>query len=256
MDRKEVLGLVFEFLISTTIGLITTFWISGTESFIIGLLVFFSIEMVRVRLMVENAKKISSDIRNIFNLVYSKNPITELAILFGYKGLLRLSEDQFYVPREESWEFWRQCLLRTEIQWSVISYSLPEEGWTLAWNDFGLALQKEKIASNCRIERIFLIEDKKEVGKLKKVMDQQSEIGIDVRYISRAEINNDRINELSRRLKTLDFAIVDGAWLFLSELDENRRVNSVGATNNPEKVSIAKDLFKEIYHLATTIDSE
>lgn len=254
MKNIKLWGLGLEIAIAIVIGLVTTYWVSGVESFIIGLIVFFCIELVRIRIMTEETFKKSSNISSLLALMQPVNPVAELTILFGLKNLAQLNEHTISVTREKSWEFWRQCVLRAKMRWAVISYSVPEEGWALAWNNAGLALQAERVSNGCRIERVFLVESEKEITELKEVMHQQAAIGIEVKYIFRKSLKSPRIEELAKKIGTLDFAIVDGSWVFLSDLDKNRKVVSVGASIDADVIKSASDLFEEIFFLANSVE--
>lgn len=256
MFKSKFWTLGLETTISIAIGLITTFWVSGTESFLIGLVVFFCIEMVRVRFMAEHSAEISSKIEGLLELLQQPNPVSELALLFGLRNALQLTGSSVLVNRDKAWEFWRECMLRSKIKWSVISYSIPDEGWLLAWNNAALVLQAERIASGCQIERIFLIETENEISQLQQVMQKQIEIGVKVSYALRKNVSTERVKELSKITGTLDFAVVDGTWIFFSNLDKSRKIISVGATKDSEIVKSANTVFDEISFMAKKIENK
>mgnify|MGYP006300579019 CR=1 FL=1 len=254
MFKSKFWTLGLETTISIVIGLITTYWVSGTESFLIGLIVFFCIEMVRVRFMAEQSEEVASKIEGLLELLQQPNPVSELALLFGLRNALQLTGSSILVNRDKAWEFWRECMLRTKIKWSVISYSVPDEGWLLAWNNAVLVLQSERIASGCQIERVFLVETENEVSQLQQVMQKQIDIGIKVSYALKKDVSTERVKELLKITGTMDFAVIDGSWLFFSNLDKSRKVVSVGAARDPEVVKCANTLFEEISFMATNFE--
>jgi len=65
----------------------------------------------------------------------------------------------------------------------------------------------------------------------------------------------ERVKELFKITGTLDFAVVDGTWVFFSNLDKSRRVVSVGATKDPEVVKSANTLFDEINFTAKKVEN-
>jgi hypothetical protein len=177
------------------LGLITTYWVSGIDSFIIGMAAFFCVEMVRVRFMAEHSAEVSSRIEAFLKLFQQTTPISELAFLFGFRYPLQLTSDSILCNRENAWEFWRQCMLRSKTKWQVISYSIPDDGWSMTWNDASLALQVERISNGCNIERIFIIENESELNYVESVMQRQVNIGVKVGYAFKTDILTSRVKD-------------------------------------------------------------
>ncbi|MHC1784116.1 MAG: hypothetical protein AB9891_15410 [Anaerolineaceae bacterium] len=52
----------------------------------------------------------------------------------------------------------------------------------------GHAAQDERIRAGAAIKRVFIVDDEKEYGRLKRLMDDQKSIGIEVRWLLKQNI--------------------------------------------------------------------
>jgi hypothetical protein len=256
MNDKKLLELGFELVVSVALGLVTTFWVSGSEAFLIGLGAFFCIEIVRMRSAVEKSSSIADRVTRWLELLRPNDSVAELAMLYGLKKITQLSVDSVYVDRSLAWHFWRQCMLRATTRWAVLNYSIPDEGWTLAWGDAALALQQERVSNGCRVQRVFIVESEEELEDLQRIMSRQATIGVEVAYLFKKDLFTlPKARELAEAIGTLDFAVVDNSWTFISNLDSRRRVIRVGATSDSSTLTQAIALFDETMRLATKVDN-
>jgi len=245
--NKEVVIVTFDVVIAITIGAITSYWISGSTSLLIGAISFFSIELIRFKLSTEKILEQYNLINSLINLLKPHDKVSELALLYGLRNLSKPTLESVWVPKDYVRDFWKDCVARAENKFSIISYVSPDELWNLkGWKEFLLTVQEERIKNDCKIERIFCIDSKSEKEMLKDVMLSQQKIGIEVGYVLKDELlSNKVVNEYYPDIRTLDIATIDDSWVLRTHLDNNRNIISASTTRDKEILRKVQFVFWE-----------
>ncbi|MEN3042838.1 MAG: hypothetical protein ABDH59_06010, partial [Fervidobacterium sp.] len=137
--------------------------------------------------------------------------------------------------------------------WSVLSYTDPLQTWNSGYMiNIGKAVQQEKIqADSCTIERIFVLDDAGEEEKLKNRFEEQKNIGVIVKKILKKKVleiieRDSEFKRLVKRYNTLDIAVADDEWVYMTLLDVTRKVNGAMATKDKDTLTMCKRLFLEV----------
>ncbi len=244
--------IIIDVVIAIAIGVITSFWTSGSTSLLIGTISFFSIELIRLKLSTEKILEQHNLINSLINLLKPHDKVSELALLYGLRNLSKLTPESVLVSKDDTWDFWKDCVGRAENKFSIISYTSPDETWNLkGWKEFSLAVQEERIKNDCKIERIFCIDSESEKEMLKDVMLSQQKIGIEVGYVLKEKLlSNKVVNEYCRDIGTLDVAIIDDFWVMKAHLDNNRNFIGASATRDKEILRKVSFVFREAKKIA------
>jgi len=244
-----------EFIVSVAIGIVSNFLVNSKEiAFLIGIGVFFCIELIRIRIStVEN----QHNIEKVSAIVQSLSPadsFSELAVLYGLRFSSQLARGTIKVSKEQIWDFWRDCVSKTSARWSVITNTKAKDTWDLGWGaTTALAIQKERIENGCAIERVFVIDSDDELNEIRSTMEQQQGIGISVSYVlARELLKNQNAKNAFNQLGTLDVGICDGLWVYRTHLDKRRNMLSASATRDQNTLRDAEFLIRE----ATRISRE
>ncbi|BAZ40817.1 hypothetical protein NIES4101_67780 [Calothrix sp. NIES-4101] len=111
--------------------------------------------------------------------------------------------------------------------------------------------QKKAIERGCKIERIFIYKDEKELQQYDKVIEEQKKIGIFVKVISLNNYDNGEQRYLSEIIGCSDFAIIDGEYVYITVTDNSfSRTKYIELTNNKERLRAAKALFNSVSSIA------
>jgi len=162
--------------------------------------------------------------------------MSELSLLYGFKNYSKISDKYIWVPKDVVWDFWKDCISRTEHKFTILSYASNEETWHLhGWREFALAIQEERLKNGCRIERLFCLETNKEKDELNNEMMIQKNIGIDVGYFLKKNLlNNKLVKKYSHEIGTLDVALIDDSWVMRGHLDNKRSFTGASASRDEE----------------------
>lgn len=142
---------------------------------------------------------------------------------------------------------------RANQSWKAVSYVHGTDTWFMAWANWAVAIQTERLVSQCRIERLFIFDSHDERTKFENPMQEQCRAGVDVRWLMKAETDvlPQRDTWLGR-IGSLDYALIDGVWVYVTHLDAERRIAGATATRTATACEAARELFGELWQLAGT----
>jgi hypothetical protein len=167
-----------------------------------------------------------------------------LAKLFKYSNVTFSKEK---VPVYWMELFW---IIRNSL--SASSYIKPSEGYDQSYTEIGLEIQKVLIkAKECSIRRVFILDDEDEKQQMNNIMLKHKNAGIKVRYIFRKDINDKSMLKLwARKLESLDFGIVDSAFVSLIILNKEREIKYAKLEFNKEKLAEYKRFYNNLFEEA------
>jgi uncharacterized membrane protein YeaQ/YmgE (transglycosylase-associated protein family) len=127
--------------------------------------------------------------------------------------------------REQIPNVWIELLWQMESRYCGVSYSDPDLWWSQAFTKLASEIQKTKIIVNkADIRRVFIYKDEAEKERLQDIMREQYQSGIKVKYISQKSIeDNYLLKQLSGKIETFDFALIDAKIAWLVIVDKNRK---------------------------------
>jgi hypothetical protein len=220
--------------------------------FLSGVGALIAIEAIRTILLVEKVYKQYEAVSSLLVELRAPDKFSELLLLYGLKDLGNLSRFFISVGKDEVRNFWRDCIARASIKWSVLTYARPDETWGLtSWGEEALAIQRERIVSGCTIERVFIVEDEDEKNKLYEIMKRHSLQGINVFWLLKSDLlANETAAAYCNEIGTLDFAVVDDSWVYRTLFDRQRTIVGANATKSEEMCKKAAWLIRQAQGLA------
>jgi uncharacterized membrane protein YeaQ/YmgE (transglycosylase-associated protein family) len=153
--------------------------------------------------------------------------------------------------REQIPNVWIELLWQMENKYCGVSYSDPDLWWSQAFSKLASEIQKTKIIVNkADIRRVFIFQDDAEKKRLQDIMREQYLAGIKVKYISKKSIeDNYLLKQLSGKIETFDFALIDAKIAWLVIIDKNRKIKEgkalIDATLTADYQSFFDHLFAE-----------
>lgn len=116
---------------------------------------------------------------------------------------------------------------------------------------YGNAIQKERLLSGCKITRIFLVDSLEEKETIENTMIEQSKIEIDVSWLLKDKLlQNQAAKKAFETIKSLDVAVVDNSWVYMTYLNEDRKMTGALATRDKNVLKNAIVLVDEAIELA------
>lgn len=250
--------ITLELLVAAVVGGVSAIWTtSNSTSFLVGLVTFFLLEQLNVLFVTARIERLLQQNSALLQEIIGGGPISELRLLFGFKPYARLISNGVELQQTDYLShFWHACMSQTQTSWLAVSYTSLQESWRTAWAErSALALQEERIRNGARIARVFVVDDEQEREALQPHADRLREIGANVRWIlRRALVDERRLSAAFEQLGTSDFALVDGRWCLLLDLDRNRRPRAARALEDGGSTLVARQLFDEIFEKAHTFD--
>ncbi|PHN03445.1 hypothetical protein [Flavilitoribacter nigricans] len=203
--------------------------------------------VVRLILVTEENREISERVYYLLKSINVEDNFNELAIILGLKSMAKYQGDQIEVSREDVLIFWYESVSRVRSSLDVVTFAKPSETWELGWNKRAQGIQQERIAHDCKIERVFVLNNNDLESDYEVIFREQEEIGITVYWV-REEIlaANQLIKQYLNEIGTKDFAIVDRRWILRTFLEKrNRKISKADATKNREILRKATLVFDE-----------
>ncbi len=250
-----------EILSALVIGLISSFFVRDPYvDLTIGITSFIMFEVLRIGLKVDNMsrsvetiaeviKSLQTPIRNNLDSYFNTLLLSQLNRSFQKSEINKIR-----IPASEGHSFWLRLFPYVEASYQATTFTPYSEGWERGFSDKSMLLHKEKIANGVHITRIFIVKDPTEFQELKRVMQSQKEIGIQVRYIELATLN--QLSVTSQNIKkfgTFDYAILDNTHVFKVYLDRNRKWTELELSNDINDLALAKDIYDDIWTEAQMI---
>jgi hypothetical protein len=227
MDKKgEFISKAVEIAAGVIVGYVTYIVsapasdLAGLFGIVIGLLTTLVVsQLVESYRHAQDIGKIGSDLALLMAKIGEKHQDTsDLAQVLRY-GVTT-------IPRDKMPEALIQLTWKIENKMLATAYVHPDEGWGRAYGQLYGEIQRSKIkVSKAHIRRVFIVDSKEEIEKLRSIMYEQKKAGIKVRYILKSKIENTPMIKTSAdRLETLDFDVVDSKYVWLTFLDKNRKI--------------------------------
>lgn len=224
--RSEFISKAIEIAAGVIVGYVTYLVsasasdLAGLFGIVIGLLTTLVVaQLVESYRHAQDIGKINSDLVLLMEKIGERHQDTsDLAQVLRY-GVTT-------IPRDKVPEALIQLTWKIESRMLAANYIHPDEGWGRAFGQLYGEIQRSKIkVSKAHIRRVFIVDGKEEIEKLRSVMSKQKDAGIKVRYILKSKIENTpMIKTGADRLKTLDFDVVDSKYVWLTSLDKDRRI--------------------------------
>jgi len=240
--------------IALVVGVVSSFWATGPVAFLIGTAAFLAGEMVRFNVWATRINDQYQRIAVIVDALKTQDNFSDLLLLYGLRQCGRVQKATVGVGRDDVWNFWRDCIARANGRWSVVTYAAASETWLLAWRQQALAIQKERLMNDCKIERVFVVDSEAEWTSLKDVVKEQMEAGIAVSWVLKEKVSRHTMaSQAAARLRTMDVAVVDDSWVYETYLDTARALTGASASKDPSVVNDAKVFVREVRGLATSV---
>jgi len=221
-------------------------WIPGT-------VLFFALEVVRLNWAMARIKESYAILSNVLEALRGTGTdnFRRVLLLYGLNPIGDVWKSTVSVGKPQVLDFWRDCIEATKLRWSSVSYATGQDVWERSWSDHALAIQSERIKAGCDILRVFIVENHDEQERLRKIMDEQTKVGITVHCVLAADVKKSkRIMEPLQKVGSWDVALVDDAWVFITQLDKQRAVRGVLATRDASLVEYVRQYVSEVKELA------
>ncbi len=241
--------LIIEVAAAVIAGLLTSYWISGQFAFLVGLMTLILLEMFHLRHNTASVNTTLCRISSVMEGMIGDGAFSEIRLLYGLCATSHADHHLVSVPRDKILRFWRDCIGRAEAHWFVTTYTLADETWSLGWGqESSFAIQSERLASQCKITRVFVVDSDDERDDLFEIMQRQSRIDVDVKWILKEDlVGNKMVREALKELGTMEVAVIDGKWIYRTYLDPKRRMKGASASDDPELIKKAIFLVNEAY---------
>jgi hypothetical protein len=251
-QQSAVRNFVIDFFIAIIIGWLTTYKLSGDVAFVVGILVFIAVQLVRLHLGTSALDKKTETMLSYISAIDQSDLFAELRLLYNFRHVGTLSEHAIQVDPHNILTLWRDTVTRINSTWVAIQYAKPGDTWDLGWGkSSGHFVQEERIKSGCKIERIILFDDPEDRTAWEKVKAIQDSIGVHVLFSDRKELlGNQTVANRIHVLKTLDVAVADSRWVFLIYLDKSRKALGARLTNDDKILEAARFLINEARSVA------
>lgn len=182
----------------------------------------------------------------------------DLAFKYATRKINSMTDDKTFEVNDlqQGIDVWLDCILIAQ-SWRAISYT---KSWLNGNNrgDRASKYQKFHLDLGNTIQRVFVFREQEEYDFLLPIMTEQRDMGIDVRYAWKKDL--DEAAERSGLLRKMkEFSIYDFAVQennnFVSEfiLDQNRKITGTRVSISPERADIAHRIFNAAISVAKKI---
>ena len=145
--------------------------------------------------------------------------------------------------------------LYLKVLWAIdtsyhTTFVASQQQATFGHNAMALEIQRSKVVVNgADIKRLFICRDINEMNDLRELMLEQIDVGIKVRYILRETVQNHQIlREWQKKVKDLDFAIIDRAWVLFTDVDSRTyRIKGARLSAANEQRSELEDFYSALW---------
>lgn len=154
---------------------------------------------------------LESQIRSYRQDVHNLNSLLGGQLALGALGRTMLELGSLEVPGQEFHRFYLNVLWSIEHSY-LTTFLATDTSGEESHNRLALEIQRTKIrVSDANIRRLFIFMDDAQRDSHRRMMQRQTEAGIDVKYIYDRSLTDERaLRDWARRLGCTDFSIVDG----------------------------------------------
>jgi hypothetical protein len=223
------LKILVDFSAAIGVGFATFFFVQDKAiSFLVGLITFFCVEMFFLSYWANSAQSRLKFLEQYFGALAPADKFSEVVLLTALRSYATFKESTLLVDKEHIYELWRDCVSRAGTSFSSVSYASPKDTWFLSWGrEAALAIQRERIESGCKIERVFIVDTSEELAQLQSTFSQQRAIGIKVFWLLNSNLRElERLETLQQQLGTCDIALVDNEWVYRTHLDKRQPIRA------------------------------
>lgn len=249
---------VIEAAVAIVTGVLTSFWLSGQYAFLVGIATLILLELFNLRYNVTCFNTTLERTAAVIKGLVNNDSFSQVRLLYGICAKSRVEPHCVRVPREDVLRFWRDCISRAEAHWFVTTYTRADETWDLGWGkESSFGVQIERLAAQCKITRVFVVDSEDERRALHETMCRQSKLGVDVRWILKDTLaKNHMVRDAWKQLETAEVAVVDGKWIYRTFFDPKRRMTGASASDDGELLKKASFVVNEAYKLGRTVPVE
>ncbi len=218
-----LLKLLIDFISAIVVGFASTYFVEDKPvSFLIGLVTFFTVELFFLSYWASKAQSRLNILEGYLSALAPADKFSEVVLLTALRSYASFRESTLVVDKEHIYELWKDCVSRARTSFSAVSHTNPRDTWLLTWgHEAALAIQRERIESGCRIERVFIVHNQDELAGLQSTFKEQKEIGIDVYWLLESDLATfERLKALQDQLETCDIGLVDNHWVYRTHLHD------------------------------------
>ena len=164
--------------------------------------------------------------------------------------------DTFVVNKSNVPRFWIQMISNTDSSWSCtdrvehVTGESSSQFWSRRLSKRGLETQGCLVKDfGVNVRRVFIFDKKEDaqIPLMKKMMEDQSSLGIGVGWVSlECILENVSLKVFQGKLHTVDFTIINNRYLFSYKM-ANRIVDSIECTSNQQLVSFVRDQYDLLF---------
>jgi len=242
-----VLGIVYS--ANIIIGYFTSWHLSGSHAFLTGLLFFFILELILIKIKVDKLLEQHELLVPLVTNFKLENRFSEIVVLYALRSFKKITKSSVTVQKEDVWDFWWDCFSRIKNSWIVISYVDNNEAWNMErGRRKTIFIQEERIKNDCHIKRVFLVDTEYEVDKICEIAKIHQKIGIEVCWCLREHLfQNESVKRSYQEIGTLDIALIDNTWVCKTLLNNRRKVTGAEASIHIRDVKNADLLISEAF---------
>lgn len=156
------------------------------------------------------------------------NRFAELKLIYGLRKFSTIvNENQIICSKDQVFTMWNDVIAESNTFYAH-NYASPAEVWgTKGWAfNIAQSVQSAKIAQGCIIKRLFILDSMDEYNQLKGLMELQKMAGIEVRWVLRKELNNQKLfKDFISEIGSQDFILADKDLVFIIFLNDNRMID-------------------------------
>lgn len=181
-----------------------------------------------------------------------------LSLLRAKEGVYTLLDSgEFIVSREQAPKFWLQAIINTDSSWLGTNVVASQRDWQSGWEVKGIKYQKLVYdLSSITTKRVFIFDSTSDISaNILSMMEKHQEHNIQVKWTSK-NIEDQQwmpFDFLQKTIGALDFVIIDGRYLLLFNLEDDKSLSSIRCTDNEHLVSSIIDIYMRLWEEARVL---
>lgn len=159
------------------------------------------------------------------------------------KAYTQSGYDAFVIEQHQIPSFWMEAITSSYKSWLCTDCEKVAEPWGYQWSrERALRFQRWAMDESAQVQRIFLFHDEGAISPVyKSLVSAHLDIGVNIRWLA---LNNDsensRLEFFRDKIGTIDFAIIDDAYLLAFELSKDGTTHSLRCTRDKGLVAELK----------------